>query len=62
MPEKDVAAVILRTTDLLWCLAIADVEDGFVDRRTLLDELRNLEQRSRWLGQADLYFAIVKAM
>ena len=39
MPRVDFDAMVLRTTDLFWCLAISDVEDCFEDRRDLLDEL-----------------------
>jgi hypothetical protein len=61
MPEMDMNAVILRTTDLLWCLAISDVEDYFEDRRPMLHELTLLEERSRKLGRRDLYAAVVEA-
>jgi hypothetical protein len=59
MPRMDFNAIILRATDLFWCLAISDVEDCFEDRRELLDELKVLEQRCQKLGRTDLYDAAI---
>jgi hypothetical protein len=61
MTKMDMTAVILRATDLLWCLAISDVEDYFEDRRPMLHELTLLAERSRQLGCPDLYAAVVEA-
>jgi hypothetical protein len=61
MPKMDMTAVILRATDLLWCLAISDVEDYFEDRRPMLHELKLLEERSRQLRHPDFYAAVVEA-
>jgi hypothetical protein len=61
MPKMDMTAVILRVTDLLWCLAISDVEDYREDRCPLLHEIRLLEERSQGLGCPDLYAAVVEA-
>jgi hypothetical protein len=61
LPKMNMTAVILRATDLLWCLAISDVEDYFEDRRPMLHELKLLEERSRQLGHPELYVAVVEA-
>jgi hypothetical protein len=61
MKKMGMNAVILRATDLLWCLAISDVEDYFEDRRPMLRELTLLEERARQLGYRDLYAAAVEA-
>jgi len=61
MPRMDFRALVLRATDLLWCLAISDVDESFVDRSRLLDELRILEARSARLGREDLYAAAIEA-
>ena len=60
MPRMDFNAIVLRASDLFWCLAISDVEDYFEDRRDLLDELRVLELRCQRLGREDLYAAAVE--
>lgn len=46
MPKMNMNALILRATDLLWCLAISDVEDYFEDRKPMLRELMLLAERS----------------
>jgi hypothetical protein len=61
MPKMDMSGLILRATDLLWCLAISDVEDYFEDRSPLLHELTVLAERSQQLGYPDLYAAVVEA-
>ncbi len=61
MPKMNMNALILRATDLLWCLAISDVEDYFEDRKPMLRELMLLAERSRQLGHPDLYAAVVEA-
>jgi hypothetical protein len=61
MPRMDFRALALRATDLLWCLAISDVDESFGDRSQLLDDLRILEARSAMLGREDLYAAAIEA-
>jgi hypothetical protein len=61
MPRMDFNAIVLRATDLFWCLAISDVEDYFEDRRDLLDELRVLELRCERLGREHFYAAVVES-
>jgi hypothetical protein len=62
MPKTDLAALILRGSDFLWCLAMSDVDGVPPDRYTLLEGLRTLECKSHRLGEDDLYSAIVRAM
>jgi hypothetical protein len=61
MPRMDFNAIVLRATDLFWCLAISDVEDCFEDRCELLDELRALEFRCERLGRGGFYAAVVES-
>lgn len=60
MPRMDFNAILLRATDLFWCLAISDVEGCFEERCDLLRELRVLELRCQRLGHPDLYSAAVE--
>ena len=61
MPRMDFHALVLRATDLLWCLAISDIDQSFGDRSQLLDELRILEALSASLRREDLYAAAIEA-
>lgn len=62
MPNTELAALVLRGRDFLWCLAMSDVDGVPRDRFTLLDGLRALECKSHRLGEDDLYSAIVHAI
>ena len=60
MPKMDLAAVITRATDLLWCIAMLDVEGSFTGRSELLEQLRMLELRGRRLNESDLYSSVIR--
>jgi hypothetical protein len=60
MRKMDLAAVITRATDLLWCIAMMDVEGTFTGRSELLEQLRTLELRGRRLNESDLYSSVIR--
>lgn len=60
MPKMDLAAVITRATDLLWCIAMLDVEDSFTGRSELLEQLRMLEMRGHPPNESDLYSSVIR--
>jgi hypothetical protein len=60
MSNRDLNSLILRGRDLLWCLALSDVNGHQGERWILLNGLRTLEMKSQRLGEQDLYSAIVR--
>lgn len=57
----DLPALITRANDLLWCIAMLDVEGTFTGRSELLEQLRALELRGQRLNELDLYSAVIRA-
>lgn len=59
MKAMSLDAILLRARDLLWCLAMSDVDGMPRDRQTLLAELGGLELKSAQRFDADLYRFVV---
>jgi hypothetical protein len=62
MRKRDLAAVITRANDLLWCIAMLDVEGAVTGRSEMLEQLRALELRCHTLNEPDLYSAVIRAL
>jgi len=54
-------AILLRARDLLWCIALSDVDGRPANRESILKELQSLETKCRLRG-VDLYPAAVASM
>jgi hypothetical protein len=59
-PKPD--AVLSRATTLLWCLAVADVEDFKEHRSGILEELRKLELSCADPAGIDLYAMVAASL